>query len=181
MGLRQRLIDAKVNAMQEAAQGSIDVDSGPGSQIYLEADYTAKAILQTLNEADLTITQLKAPVVLETLQTPEQLVNIDLAPMLGQFQPVLKLLHKIGDPLGLTKTIDNLENEIEAVLTPLLEGGASMVGLEIGKDSGGLQSTGYVYIGDDPDSLDSFSVESEDGQRENTTVKLSIDDIERLV
>ena len=55
------------------------------------------------------------------------------------------------------------------------------VTLDINKDAGGLQSTGYVYIGEDPDSVDGFDVDDEDGQREHTTVKLIREDIEDLI
>ena len=143
MGLRQKLIDAKVKSVEETLapelQQSISLDTRPGSQIYLEAEYTARAILETLSEANLTITQLKAEI------------------------------------------IDKLESELERAITPLLEGGAKLAGLDLGKDAGGLNSAGYVYIGEDPDSQDGFDVESEDGQRENTTVKLSVEDIEELL
>ena len=53
--------------------------------------------------------------------------------------------------------------------------------MDLGKDSGGLESTGYVFIGEDPDSQDSFDVDDEDGQKEFTTVKLIRDDIEDLL
>ena len=112
MGLRQKLIDAKVDALQESTQEPVVVDTGPNSYIYLEADKTARAILETLSEANLTITQLKAPVVVESLKTPDQPVNIELETLLGEYQPVLKALRKIGDPLGLGGIIDKLEGEI---------------------------------------------------------------------
>ena len=72
--------------------------------------------------------------------------------------------------------IDKLEGEIEKAIKPLLEGGAKLVGLELGKDDGGLECVGYVYIGDDPDSVDDFNVEDEDGQRQYTTIKLIEED-----
>ena len=53
--------------------------------------------------------------------------------------------------------------------------------IDINKDFGGLRSTGYVHIGQDPDSQDSFNVEDEEGQRDFTTVKLIRDDIEDLL
>ena len=180
MGLRQKLIDAKVNASKEAGITE-PLDVSPNSYIYLEADKTARAILETLSEANLTITQLKAPVVVESLKTPDQPVNIELETLLGEYQPVLKALRKIGDPLGLGGIIDKLEGEIEKAITPLLEGGAKLAGLDLGKDAGGLESIGYVYIGEDPDSVEDFDVEDEDGQRENTTVHLSVEDIEDLI
>jgi hypothetical protein len=51
----------------------------------------------------------------------------------------------------------------------------------LGKDDGGLEAHGYVFIGEDPDTQDSFDVEDEDGQREYTTVKLLPDDASELV
>ena len=51
----------------------------------------------------------------------------------------------------------------------------------MGKDDGGLEATGYVYIGDDPVSQDGFDVEDIEGQKEFTTVKLLRDDIEDLI
>ena len=62
-----------------------------------------------------------------------------------------------------------------------MEGGAKLTGLDLGKDAGGLESVGYVYIGEDPDSIDGFDVEDEDGQRQHTTVKLTFDDGEELL
>jgi hypothetical protein len=100
---------------------------------------------------------------------------------LGEYQPVLKLLRQIGDPLGLGGAIDNLESEIQTAVTPLLEGGAKLAGLDIGKTNGALEAGGYVFIGEDPDSQDSFDVEDEDGQRNFTTVKLMPEDTSGLV
>ena len=179
MGLRQKLIDAKVNASKEAGITE-PLDVSPNSYIYLEADKTARAILETLSEANLTITQLKAPVVVESLKTPDQLVNIELETLLGDKAPILKALRKLPVP-AIGEIIDKLESELEKAITPLLEGGAKLTGLDLGKDVGGLESVGYVYIGEDPDSQDGFDVEDEDGQRENTTVHLSVEDIEDLI
>jgi len=184
MGMRDKLIDAKVKSVEETLapelQQSISLDTRPGSQIYLEAEYTARAILETLSEANLTITQLKAPVVVESLKTPDQVVNIELETLLGDKAPILKALRKLPIP-AIGEIIDKLESELERAIIPLLEGGAKLAGLDLGKDSGGLNSAGYVYIGEDPDSQDGFDVENEDGQRENTTVKLSVEDIEELL
>ena len=46
---------------------------------------------------------------------------------------------------------------------------------------GGLQSDGYVFIGEDPESQDAFDVDDRDGQRDYTEVKLFRDDIEDLL
>ena len=53
--------------------------------------------------------------------------------------------------------------------------------LDLGREEGGLESTGFVYIGNPPDSEDDFDVEDENGQREFTTVKLIREDIEDLL
>ena len=180
MGLRQKLIDAKVDALQESSEEPVEVDTGPNSYVYLEADKTARAILETLSEANLTITQLKAPVVVESLKTPDQSVNIQLETLLGDKAPILKALRKLPIP-AINDIVDSLESEIEKAILPLLEGGANLVGLDLGKDTGGLVSVGYVYIGEDPDSVDEIDVEDEDGQRQNTTVHLSVEDIEDLI
>jgi len=180
MGLRQKLIDAKVDALQESSEEPVEVDTGPNSYVYLEADKTARAILETLSEANLTITQLKAPVVVESLKTPDQSVNIQLETLLGDKAPILKALRKLPIP-AINDIVDSLESEIEKAILPLLEGGANLVGLDLGKDTGGLESVGYVYIGEDPDSVDEIDVEDEDGQRQNTTVHLSVEDIEDLI
>jgi len=180
MSLKQRIIEAKVQALQDTGvQKPIDIKAG--SYIEREAQYIAEAVIDTLTEANFTITQLKAPVVVERFKTPDQPVNIELETLLGEYQPVLKLLHKIGDPLGVGKLIDKLEGEIEKAITPLLEGGAKLAGLDLGKDSGGLEAHGYVYIGEDPESEDAFDVEDEDGQRNFTTVRLLPEDGGELI
>ena len=180
MGLRQKLIDAKVDALQESTQEPVVVDTGPNSYIYLEADKTARAILETLSEANLTITKFRAPVVVESLKTPDQVVNIKLETLLGDKAPILKALRKLPIP-AIGEIVDKLESEIEKAIRPLLQGGAALAGLDLGKDNGGLDCVGYVVIGEDPDSVENFDVEDEDGQRDNTTVNLSLEDLEGLM
>ena len=180
MGLKQDLIDAKEKAARDT--GVITpIDTKPGSFIEREAEYTKEAIVRFLTEAEFRITRLNAPVIVEKFKIPEQLVNVELETLLGEYQPVLKTLRKIGDPLGLGGLIDSLQGEIEKAITPLLKGGSILPPLNLGKDDGGLDSTGYVFIGDPPDSEDDFDVEDENGQREFTTVKLIRDDIEDLL
>tara|TARA_R100001015_G_scaffold15790_1_gene7711 strand:- start:467 stop:1018 length:552 start_codon:yes stop_codon:yes gene_type:complete len=183
MGLKQDLIDAKVKAIQDSYdEESVEVDISAGSYIEREAHHTSRAIIKALREANFTITQLKAPVVVEELKVPEQPVNIELETLLGEYQPVLKLLKQLGNPVGLGPAIDRLESEIEKAVIPLLEGGAKMAGIDINKtDGGALQSTGYVFIGEDPDTQNQFDVNNEEGQREFTTVKLLDDDARDLL
>ena len=92
------------------------------------------------------------------------------------------MLRKIGAPIqGIDALIDKLEQEIEKAITPLLEGGADMVGLDLSKQEGGLQSTGYAFIGEDPDSQGGFNVDDEDGQRDFTTIKLLDEDARKII
>jgi len=183
MGLKQRLIEAKVQAIQDTSPAeSVEVDTSAGSIIEREAQYTAEAILETLQEANFTITQLKAPVIVEELKTPDQPVNIELDTLLAEHIPILKVLRKIGSPIpGIDRIIDQLESAIEKAITPVLEKGAKLVGLDLNKDSGGLESKGYVYIGEDPESLGGFDVGDVQGQRDFTTVKLIDEDASELV
>ena len=180
MGLKDDLINAKVKAAKDIGIEE-PLDTSPGSFIEREAEYTKEAITNFLTQAEFRITKLNAPVVVEKLKTPDLAVNVELETLLGEYQPILKTLKKIGDPLGLGATIDALEGEIEKAITPLLEGGSVLPALDLNKDGGGLESTGYVFIGEPPDSEDDFDVEDEDGQREFTTVKLIREDIEDLL
>mgnify|MGYP003118289729 CR=1 FL=1 len=180
MGLKADLLDAIL-------QASIDVgmeeppDLSDGTFPERLAHYQTEAIVRFLTECEFRITKLNAPLIVENVKTPDQPVNVQLETLLGEYQPILKTLKKIGDPLGLGATIDSLEGEIEKAITPLLEGGATLPGLDLGKDNGGLEATGYVYIGEDPVSQDGFDVEDIDGQKEFTTVKLIREDIEDLL
>jgi len=179
MGLKQNLIDAKVKAFKESGI-DVELDTRPGSMIEREAEYTKEAIVNFLTEADFTITQLKAPIILEDIKTPDQRVDVELETLLGDKAPILKVLKKIPIP-GINAIVSQLEGEIKKAVKPLLTDGAKLVGLDLSKSAGGLESTGYVYIGDDPNSQDAFDVEDEDGQRDFTTVKLIREDIEDLL
>tara|TARA_Y100000361_G_scaffold93719_1_gene83677 strand:- start:1752 stop:2309 length:558 start_codon:yes stop_codon:yes gene_type:complete len=185
MGLKQDLIQAKVKAARESGIET-PIDTSAGSIIEREAEYTKEAIVNFLTKSNFTITQLKAPIVVEDLKTPDQGIDIQLETLLGDKAPILKTLKRVGGLIPgagtvVNKLVDQLESAIKQAVQPLLKGGATLPGLNLGKDSGGLQSTGYVYIGEDPDSQGSFDVEDEDGQREFTTVKLIREDIEDLL
>jgi hypothetical protein len=180
MGLKDDLLEAQLNA-------SVDVglpqppDLSDGSYGERLAHYQAEAIVNFMKNSEFTITELKAPVVVETLRTPDQPVNIELETLLGEYQPVLKALKKIGDPLGVGGIIDKLEGEIEKAITPLLQGGAKLAGLDLGKDDGGLDAIGYVYIGEEPDSVDDIDVSDEQGQTTNTTIKFIVENNQDVV
>jgi hypothetical protein len=180
MGLKADLLDAILQASADAGLPE-PPDLSNGTYPERLAHYQTEAIVNFLTQAEFRITKLNAPVVVDKLKTPDQPVNIELETMLGEYGPILKTLKQIGSPLGLGELIDSLEGEIEKAVTPLLEGGAKLTGLDLGKDEGGLESTGYVFIGEEPDSRDEFDVDEEDGQREFTTVKLFRDDIEDLL
>ena len=190
MGLKQNLIDAKVKAAKESGVPE-PLDTSPGSFIEREAEYTKEAIVSFITQANFTITQLKAPVIVEDMKTPDQAVNVKLETLLGDKAPILKVLKQIGSVIpgaGATvnKLVDELELAIQKAVQPLLEAGANLPGLNISKDGtqgdeGGLISQGYVYIGEDPESQESFDVEDEDGQRDFTTVKVFREDIEDLL
>tara|TARA_R100001079_G_scaffold46638_2_gene23779 strand:+ start:63 stop:611 length:549 start_codon:yes stop_codon:yes gene_type:complete len=182
MGLKQEIIDAKVENLKlsGATEETITEAKSSGSPLDVEAEMITEAIVKFLTEAEFRITKFNAPVTVEELKTPDLPVNIELDTLLGEYQPVLKLLRQIGDPLGLGATIDSLEGEIKKAVTPLLEGGAKLP-FQLGKAAGGLQSKAYANIGEDPDSVENFNVDDEDGQKEFTTVKLLRQDIEDLL
>jgi len=181
MGLRRDIIEAKKKAAVESGGIPLQVNVGDKSYIDLEAKYIEEAIVNFLSNSNFRITQLKAPIVLEDLKTPDIGVNVKLDTLLGEYQPILKTLKKLAEPVGLGAAIDSLEGEIEKAIKPLLEGGATVPGLDLGKDDGGLQATGYVYIGEDPESQGGFDVEDENGQKEFTTVQFFKDDNQELL
>jgi hypothetical protein len=181
MGLKDDIITAKVEALKLQGVKEEDINIDTGSPIEVEAELTKEAVANFLTQCSFKITKLNAPVVVESMKTPDQLVNIELETMMGEYGPLLDTLKKLGSPLGLTPLIDELEGKIEKAITPLLEGGAKLVGLDLGKDDGGLEAVGYVHIGEDPDSVDGFDVEDESGQREFTSVQVFREDIEDLL
>ena len=81
--------------------------------------------------------------------------------------------------------IDDLEGELEKAVRAVLQNPGFVPSINQSKDGdesdGGVESTGYVYIGDDPNSQDDFNVEDEVGQRDFTSVKLIRDDIENII
>ena len=181
MGLKSDLLAAFERA---ALETNTPIEPGAfdeGSYEERYAHYQAEAIVQFLENCEFRVTKLNAPVVVENFKIPEQLVNVATETLLGEYGPLLKTLKKIAEPLGLGETIDSLEGEIKKAIANVAEGGATAVGLDLGKDVGGLESTGYVYIGEDPDSQGGFNVEDEDGQKDFTTVKLFKEDIENLI
>ncbi len=178
MGLKYDLIKAKVESFKIQGTPENDIDTSVGSAIEVEAELTKEAIVNFLTQCEFRVTKLNANIVLEDFQTPDQAVNVELNTLMGEWGPVLDTLKKIPGALAI---VEPLEDIIKKTIEPLLEGGSTLPGLDLDKDGGGLESTGYVFIGEDPDSQDRFDVSNEDGQREYTTVKLIRDDVEDLL
>tara|TARA_Y100000996_G_scaffold411285_1_gene395138 strand:- start:1358 stop:1900 length:543 start_codon:yes stop_codon:yes gene_type:complete len=175
MGLKQDLIDAKVKAAKESGIEE-PLDTSNGSIIEREAEYIKEAIIKYITNCNFTITQLKAPIVVEDFKIPDQSVDVKMPTLLGDKAPIFKTMKKIAGMVpGAGGIVDQLEGAVKMAVKPLLKGGSTLPGPSVGKNTG-LQSTGYVYIGDDPDSQNSFNVEDEDGQRQFTTVILNEDD-----
>ena len=51
MSLKQRIIEAKIQALQDTGDQE-SIDTGPGTYIEREAQYIAEAVLDTLSEAN---------------------------------------------------------------------------------------------------------------------------------
>tara|TARA_Y100001963_G_scaffold147541_1_gene224040 strand:+ start:258 stop:812 length:555 start_codon:yes stop_codon:yes gene_type:complete len=184
MGLKDDLMTAKLEGlkMSGATPDAILAAKKPGSPLDLQCEMEKEAIVKFMTKADFKITQLKAPIILEDLKTPEQPVNVAVQTLLGEYGPLIDLLKTLATPVpGASVLVDELFGKIKKVVTPLTEGGATLPGLDLNKDDGGLQSTGYVYVGEDPDSQGSFDVDDEDGQRQFTTVKLIREDVEDIL
>tara|TARA_R110002051_G_C8397321_1_gene447889 strand:+ start:29 stop:523 length:495 start_codon:yes stop_codon:yes gene_type:complete len=164
MGLKDDLIKAKVECFKIMGKSEDEIDSSVGSALEVEANLMTEAIVNFLTNVEFKITQLKANVVLETFAIPPQ--RGDVLPSVTSTD--------IPYPAGVPAA---------AVPVPLNNGTNGVVTktIDITKEIGNLESTGYVFIGEDPDSQDDFDVEDENGQREFTTVKLFRDDIEEFL
>ena len=164
MGLKDDLIEAKVQSALAAGADPNDINTSVGSAIEVEADLTKEAIVNFLTKAEFRITQLAANVVLEDFNIPPQ--QADILPTVTSTD--------IPYPAGVPA----------AALPVPLNGGKNGVltkSLNVAKDVVGLDSTGYVYIGGDPDSQDGFDVNTLDGIRDFTKVELLREDIEDLL
>ena len=169
MGLKADLLDAILHASFEAGiEEPPDLSDGTFPERL--AHYQTEAIANFLTSCEFRITKLNAPVVLEDFKIPPQEANIQPNVQVANGIPV----STTGGP-GSTTAPGLLQNVKNGVLTNDIDVDKS------GGQTGILQSGGYVFIGSDPDSQDSFDVEDEDGQREFTTVKLIREDIEDLL
>tara|TARA_R110000765_G_scaffold384538_1_gene476238 strand:- start:49 stop:543 length:495 start_codon:yes stop_codon:yes gene_type:complete len=164
MGLKDDLIKAKVECFKIMGKSEDEIDSSVGSALEVEANLMTEAIVNFLTNVEFKITQLKANVVLETFAIPPQ--RGDVLPSVTSTD----IPYPAGVPAAAVPI--PLNNGTNGVLTKTID---------ITKEFGNLESTGYVFIGEDPDSQDDFDVEDENGQREFTTVKLFRDDIEEFL
>ena len=172
MGLKQDLINAKTKALEESGVdiGDKTIDDSLGSVIEREAEFTKEAIVNFLTSCQFRITQLNAPVVLEDLKIPPQEANINSNVQVASNIPV----NTSGGP-GSTTATGFLENRKNGVVTN---------DINLGKDGGEtgiLESTGYVFIGGDPESQRAFDVSDNEGVKRHTTVQLFREDIEDLL
>ena len=160
MGLKDDLIKAKVEGFKIQGKSEDEIDTSIGSAIEVLSELEKEAIVNFLTQCEFRVTQLNANVVLEDFSIP---------PQQGDVLPSVTTtgVGNAGAPVA-----SNVTNGTNGVLTKTID---------VAKDLGGLESTGYVFIGSDPDSQNEFDVEDEDGQRVFTTVKLFRDDIEDLL
>ena len=96
MGLKQDLINASVESAKLSGLKEEDIDTSPGSLIELQANLMTEAIVNFLTKCEFTITQLKAPVMIEELKTPPQPVDVEPQTLLGDKKPLLDSLKQIG-------------------------------------------------------------------------------------
>ena len=174
MGLKQDLIAAKVESAKAAGELFVEnqLDTSVGSQIEIEAELMKEAIVNFLTKCEFRITQLNAPVVLEDLRLPPQqgdvLPTVSVSSGLQTFVPM-------SPALGGIPVQSMIAGGTNGVLTKNIDVNKS------GGDTGILESTGYVYIGGDPNSQDEFDVNTLDGIRDFTKVELFREDIEDLL
>ena len=174
MGLKQDLIDAKVESAKAGGELFVEdqLDTSVGSQIETEAELMKEAIVNFLTKCEFRITQLNAPVVLEDLRLPPQqgdvLPSVSVSSGLQTFVPM-------SPALGGIPVQSMIAGGTNGVLTKNIDVNKS------GGDTGILESTGYVYIGGDPNSQDEFDVNTLDGIRDFTRVELFREDIEDLL
>ena len=168
MGLKTDLIDAKKEGLRGSGatdEAILQAEEVLEVQTQLEVD----AIVNFLTQCKFRVTQFNAPVILEDFKIPSQEADIQQGVVVSEGIAV----STTGGP-GSTTTPGLIKNigALSDVLTKPMN---------IGKAAGGLNSSGYVYIGEDPDSQRKFNVEDEDGQRRYTSVELFREDIEDLL
>ena len=175
MGLKDDLVQAKkLGLIAAGAVPPINVD--PGSPIDVEATAVAAAIVKFLTSVNFRITKLNAPIVLEDFSIPEQPVDVERKTITLDKMPIVKTIGQLAGPGG-TLLATKLAAEIKSETDKLLLEGCTLQPLELSKiDGTGLDSTGYAYIGGDPETQDGFDIDSRDGQKLFTEVKLFVEE-----
>jgi len=162
MGLSDNIFEVLKTSMES----DTELDDAQRSNLSNISDGITEALVEFLTKCEFRITKLNANVVLEDFSIPPQ--RGDVLPSVQS----IDIPYPAGAPAG-------------AVSVPLnpssLQNGVLTKAIDISKDIGNLESTGYVYIGSDPEHQESFDVDDESGQRTFTTVKLFRDDIEDLL
>ena len=163
MGLKQDLLDAKVEALKLAGAP----EPIPTEALKLQIELETEALVKFLLSCQFRITGLAAPVILENFKIPPQEADIKNTVTSTD----------IPFPGGLaTAPIQNpLNGGINGVITKDIDVD------KLGGNTGFLQSTGYAFIGGDPDSQSGFDVSDLDGIRDFTSVELFREDIEDLL
>jgi hypothetical protein len=166
MGLKQDLIDAKVEGLKLSGANDEAIQQAQETletQVQLEVD----AIVNFLTKCQFRITGLAANVILEDFKIP---------PQQGDIQPTVTSTD-IPFPGGISSPPIQvpLNNGTNGILTKDIDVATD------GGTTGILQSTGYAFIGGDPDSQDGFDVSDIDGVRSFTSVELFREDIEDLL
>ena len=165
MGLKQDLIDAKIEGLKTSGAND-EAISQAQDVVEPQAQAEVDAIVNFLTKCQFRITELNANVILEDFSIPPQ--QADVLPTV-QFQG-----GNAGGPLTALLSPNSGKN---GVLTKRIDVNKTSRAF----NTGILQSTGYAFIGRDPDSQNRFDTTDEDGQRQYTTVKLLREDIEDLL
>jgi len=159
MGLKQDLLDAKVEALKLAGAP----EPIPTEALKLQIELETEALMKFLLSCKFRITELAAPVVLEDFKIPPQ--QGDVLPSVTSTG-----IGNTGAPVT-----SNVVNGTGGLLTKNIDVD------KIGGTTGLLESTGYAFIGGDPDSQGGFDVSDQDGVRDFTSVELFREDIEDLL
>ena len=161
MGLKQDLIDAKIEGLKLSGANDEAVQQAQDA-LDTQCELEVEAIVNFLTKCQFRITGLAANVVLEDFKIPPQQGNV--------LPSVQAVGANAGGPVTTTVT-----NGTDGVITKKVDVDKT------GGVTGLLQSTGYAFIGGDPDSQDGFDVTDTDGIRDFTAVELFREDIEDLL
>ena len=196
MGLKDDLIEAKAQGLMAMGVDPEDIDTSAGSSIEVESELTKEAIIKFLEKAEFRVTDFSAPVVLENFRIPDQNVDVEESTLNKTVFPIIKVIGTLATAAGKPELGPALKTEIEKIVKIESLDGATLPGLDLNKDgrsdgsatggkksrnTGIVESTGYTFVGDDPDSNKVFNVDDEDGQRLYTTVKFFRGDNEELL